>query len=606
MKLNPEQERAATFTGKKLSLIAVPGSGKTLTMMARIANLINNHDVAPETILGMTFTRNAAEEMRNRLFSLIGDKASRVYLSTIHAFCHRLLRSEGRVFNMISGKEQIIYLKNIIRRLSINDISVGTAIREISLAKNNLVMIEEFEKMYEGDQTMTSVSRVYSDYDAMKEGDMLLDFDDLLVHTWLLLRDDEDVRDKYRRIFQNVLIDEFQDVNPAEVEILKLLCSDPDSNMFCVGDDAQSIYGFTGASVGNILNFDVIFPGAVRMVMNLNYRSTPQILTAAQRLISHNQRRINKEINFTNPDGNKVMVLESSSEESEAQMIVNEIQDLIGRHDYLYSEIACLYRANFQSRLLEDAFLQHKIPYHIINGLSFYARYEVKILLDYLRVVFDPLSVSGDEALVNILNVPNRYIGRKFIQELESFATDKGIHLYEGLQTMIIKLPYLRKNIRDFIGFMAPLIEDSGNLRPAEVIRLIRLSMDMDRFICDEDIPSADDSKIANIDQLQMAAARFNDIGSFLQYADSFKDEPGCEGDKEGVNLMTIHKSKGLEFRAVFIPGMVTGIMPSKRGELEEERRVCFVAITRAMELLYLSFSHTYLGAIGRKIALYQ
>ena len=601
MKLNPEQERAANFTGSKLSLIAVPGSGKTLTMMARIANLINNHDVSPETILGMTFTKNASEEMRKRLYSLIGDKAARVYLSTIHAFCHKLLRSEGRVFHMVSGKEQIIYLRNIMKRLNVNDISTGLVIREISLAKNNLITADDFEKLYEGDETMTKVARIYQKYDAMKADDMLVDFDDLLVDTWLLLRDDEDVKNKYRQIFQHILVDEFQDTNPVQIEILKLLCSAPDSNMFCVGDDAQSIYGFTGASVGNIINFDTIFPGAIRMVMDLNYRSTPQILKAAQSLISNNQRRINKDINPTNPDGDDVLVLESSSEESEAQLIVNEIQDLVERHGYQYSEVSCLYRANFQSRLLEEAFLQHKIPYHIQNGLSFYDRYEVRILLDYLRVISNPFSDTGDEALVNILNVPNRYIGKKFITELEQFSSSKGIHLYEGLTTLTIKVPYLRKNVKDFLGFMSPLVEDAKNLRPTEVIRLIRLSMDYDRFITDEDVPSPDDTKIANIVQLQMAAARFEDIGSFLQFTDSFKDELSCQGNKQGVNLMTIHKAKGLEFKAVFIPGMVTGIMPSKRGEIEEERRICFVAITRAMELLYLSFSHTYLGQSAEK-----
>jgi DNA helicase-2/ATP-dependent DNA helicase PcrA len=449
------------------------------------------------------------------------------------------------------------------------------------------------------------VADVYDSYDKEKSKKMLYDFDDLLVETYKLLKEKMIVREKYREIFRHLLVDEFQDICPCQMEIFKLLIGNSDdgdgSSFWVTGDDAQSIYGFIGASVGNIINFKSMFPESEQIILNLNYRSTPQILRACQNLIRHNERQIHKTLETHNPDGEEVIVLESSSEETEALSLVNEITDLVERGDYDYKDIAVLYRCNFQSRVIEEAFLQHKIPYHIENGLSFYDRREVIILLDYLKVISNPESDTGDEALKNIINVPNRYLGRKFIQELSQFAFKRDSYLYSALSSMPIKLTYLRKNVKELIGFLDPLIEDADNLEPAELINLLRLSLDLDRYITDEDIPSPDDVKIANLNQLQMAAARYNDIKSFLTYTETFQDESVCD-NKEGVSLMTVHKAKGLEFPVVFVVGMVEGIMPTKKTEsMEEERRICFVSISRAMYLLYLSHSLTYLGQPAKK-----
>jgi len=267
------------------------------------------------------------------------------------------------------------------------------------------------------------------------------------------------------------------DTNPVQFSILKLLVNPDngnDSSFWICGDDAQSIYGFTGASVGNILNFKSMFPESEQIILNLNYRSTPQILRACQNLIRHNEKQIQKALETMNADGDDVSVLESSSEETEALTVVNEINELIERQGFKHSDIAVLYRANFQSRYLEETFQQHKIPYHITNGQCFYDRKEVKVLLDYLRVISNPNSDDGNDALVNIINVPNRYIGRKFIQELKDFSIRRGVHLYEGLKSMGIDLVYVRKNVREFVSFMDPLIDDAGNLMPSEVIQLLR------------------------------------------------------------------------------------------------------------------------------------
>ncbi|MFC1881531.1 ATP-dependent helicase [Thermodesulfobacteriota bacterium] len=602
LELNKEQQAAAEFLNGICVVVAVPGSGKTLTMTHRIGNLVKKHGIAPENILGLTFTRNAADAMREKLVPVLDDMASRVTLSTIHSFCHYLLRNEGVAFNVLSGKDQIIFLRNVMKKLRVKDLSIGMVLREISLAKNNLIDVDEFRALYEGDQSMLKVADIYEAYDREKSKKFLLDFDDLLVKSFRLLNENDDVREKYRGTFRHLLVDEYQDTNPLQNEIFKILVDSTSngSSFFVVGDDYQSIYGFTGASVSNIINFRDLFPAAEQLILNLNYRSTPQILKACQNLIQHNLKKIDKELRTENPSGDDVIVLESSSEETEALNLVSEINDLVKRQEYAYTDIAVLYRCNFQSRVIEETLQQHQIPYEIQNGLCFYDRREVKILLDYLRFIADPNSDAGDEALRNVINIPNRYIGRKFMADLDDFQSGSDMHLYEKLKSMPIDLPYIRKNVREFAQFVDPLIEDSANQQPAEVIQLLRVALDYDRYITDDDMPSPDDVKIENLNQLVMAAARFNDIKSFLDYTETFRNE-SISDNRDGVKLMTVHRSKGLEFPIVFLVGLVENILPSKRGNLEEERRICFVGMSRAMKLLYLSHSLTYLGQPAKR-----
>jgi len=599
--LNREQKKAASFTNGIAAVISVAGSGKTKTMMERIGFLVTRHNVMPENILGLTFTRNAAEEMRLRLIPVLGELAQRVTLSTIHSFCHYLLRSEGKVFEIISGKEQISMIRYLMKRKRL-DMSVGTLLREISLAKNNLIGVEEFKALYESDKLMSKVANIYESYEKEKAKKYLLDFDDLLVETYNLLSTDDSIREKYSERYQHVLIDEFQDTNPVQLEIIKLIVDHRNSNQksyWITGDDWQSIYSFAGASVNNILNFEKNFKHSEIFILNINYRSTPQILRACQNLISHNVRKIEKTLKTDNPEGDEVIVLESSSEEGEALSIINEIRDLVDKRGYQYKDCAVLYRANFQSRVIEETFSQMKIPYHIENGLNFYQRSEVRYILDYLRVISNPDSDEGDEAMKSILNIPNRYISRKFVGELQEFSTKQNLHLFEGLKSMPVDLPYIRINVREFIKLMSPLVDFAPNLEPSEVIQMLRSELDYDRFITDEDVPTPDDVKIANLNQLQLSAARYSSIKDFLQYTDSFDEQ--MSNDKEGIALMTIHKAKGLEFPVVFTIGLVEGITPTKKGDIEEERRIVFVAISRAMKILYISYSHTYLGQASKK-----
>jgi DNA helicase-2/ATP-dependent DNA helicase PcrA len=264
-----------------------------------------------------------------------------------------------------------------------------------------------------------------------------------------------------------------------------------------------------------------------------------------------------------------------------------------------HGDIAVLYRANAQSRVIEEAFSQSQVPYHIENGLTFYQRHEVKTLLDYLRLISDPDSEDGDEAFRSVINVPNRYIGKSFMSDLESWAQQGDLHLYPALKSMRIEAPYLRKHVRDFIGLMDPLMKDAASLEPAELIHILREALDYDRYVTDDDIPSPDDSRIENINQLQIAANRYKNVAQLLNYTDTFREE--TSRDKDGVHLMTIHKAKGLEFPVVFVIGLVDGVLPNKQGEIEEERRIAFVAMSRAMKRLYLSHGFSYLGRATKR-----
>jgi DNA helicase II / ATP-dependent DNA helicase PcrA len=597
--LTPEQRKAAEFKdGKIIALIAVPGSGKTRVLMERICVLVKKYGIPPENILGLTFTKNAAEEMRTRLTETLGERSDRVRLSTIHSFCYYLLKREKFVFEIVSGKQQLILIKEVIKELKIKNLSVGAVLREISLAKNNLILVEEFRDLFVSDKIMLQIAEIYELYDGLKEKRMLLDFDDLLIQSYILLKENNDIRAKYHEMFNSILVDEYQDTNPVQLEILKLLIKE-DSSFFVVGDDHQSIYGFAGASVGNILNFKTMFPLSEQFILDLNFRSTKKIVQACSNLAQHFKRQIHKDFRTDNVEGEDVVVLESSNENTEALSVVNEIMDLVMRRSYEFKDIAVLYRCNFQSLPVEEVFLQHKIPFFIQGGQNFYSRREIKILLDYLRVIMNPDSDESDESLLKILNTPVRYFSNALKSQLKEYCQNRNIHLYQGLKSGNMGSAFVQKNIRTFIDIMDPLIAQD-TLSPSEVLVLLRNKLDYDRFIVDEDLPVIDDVLIENLNSLVLSSTRYQTIESFLKYTDSFEDS-SISKDKNGVQLMTIHKSKGLEFRVVFVIGLIENLLPSKKGNLEEERRICFVGISRAKELLFLSYPLSYLNQDSKK-----
>ena len=597
MELNPKQQEAADFIYGTACVIAVPGSGKTGTMTYRIGNLVNHHGIAPENILGLTFTRNAAQAMRERLKPILDELSSRVTLCTIHSFCMNLLKTEGMVFQIIQGTEQIQLIREIMSKMKIKNLPAGMVLREIGLAGNNMIMPEEFKLIYEGDDTMQVIGNVYETYAGEKQKRRVKDFTDLLTDTQMLLQTDHEVREKYQSMYSHIMVDEYQDTNPVQKELLTLLSEGRNGgkhSFWICGDDWQSIYAFTGASLGNILKFTEMYPDAKRFILDINYRSTPQILDVCKKLVSHNIRKIEKNLNTINPDGDNVVLIEASNEEDESNRIIAEIRKLTGDHGYAFKDIAILYRANNQSRIIEDMFTQNDIPYQIENGISFYQRYEVKILLDYLRLIVKPSSLQGNEALKNVINVPNRYLGRNFVAELEGWSRRKSLYMYDGLKTMSVNIPYMRKGVDALVNLIDPLIDRAVVLQPARLITILREELNYDKYISDDDVPGPDDSKTANIDQLVEAAARYHNIEALLNYTDSFREKK--TRDKNGVSLMTVHKSKGLEFPAVFVIGFIDGVLPNKNGDIEEERRIAFVGLSRAMKQLYVSYPLSYSG----------
>lgn len=591
--LNPQQKQAAGFFTGICSVIAIPGSGKTLTMTERISRLIRHHNVPPESILGLTFTRNAAQNMRDRLALALDDLAVQVTLATIHSFCFSLLKSEGKVFDLLTGLDQMRFLKKLVQRLDLDDWTPGEVLSEISLAKNNLISVEEFRDLHTGNDDMLQVAQAYERYDQEKTRKMLYDFDDLLVETYRLLNQEPETRQRYQQQYRHILIDEFQDQNPAQIAILKLLISEADDASFWVcADEMQSIFSFSGASIANVLNFAKLFPGARQFILEVNYRSTPQILKACQNLMRHNVRKIHKELTPLQPPGDEITLIEAVSEEDEALHIVNEVMHLTGSGRFVYKDIAVLYRANFQSRVIEEAFAKHKIPYRIENGLNFYQRPEIRNLLSYMLLIENHPSNEAGEALKAVLNVPNRYLGKTFLQQLENYAHANQLGLYQALKTMPIEISFLKTNVVEFIRLVDPLMEKVAELEPADLLYVLREALDYDRFITEDNLASPDDSKLANLNQLMMAAGKFSDVKTFLKYTSTFQEDRGH--DEHGVALMTIHKSKGLEFPVVFVIGLVEGILPNRHGDLEEERRIAFVALSRAMAKLYVSYSQTY------------
>lgn len=596
-KLNEKQRQAAEFMFGKACVIAVPGSGKTLTMTTRIGHLVKS-GIPPEKILGLTFTRNAAKAMKDGLRAVLNSQASDVNLSTIHAFCHRLIKAEGRTFEMVFGKRQIQLIRNAIKKRQITNVTVGQALREIATAKNKLIGPEQFRSMYEGIETLKPIADVYEGYEEEKRVKLLLDFSDLLMEAHTFLTESEDLRDRYRQSYPHLLVDEYQDSNPAQMALLnKLAGTNEDASFWVCGDDWQSIYGFTGASVENIIHFNKNYPGSERFILDINYRSTPEILTACQHLISHNKRKIHKQLNTINPEGEAVTVLSGVNEEAEAEKIVAEIMDLTQSRGFAYTDISVLYRANCQSRAIEEALAKSDIPYRIEKGGTFYERHEVVSLLNYLHLIHAPDTERGDDALKTVINIPNRYISHRFVRDLEARAGEKGIHLYEALKTMPVTVGYLRKGIQSFTDLVDSLIKDGRWLEPADMLHVIRHELDYDDHVSDT---LADDPEgpVDSLDQLQITAGNYPGLGEFLAYTDAITN--GSGENKAGVSLMTIHKAKGLEFPVVFVIGMLEGVLPNAKGDIEEERRIAFVAMSRAMRLLYLTYSRSYMDRLAK------
>jgi len=607
--LNPAQREAAETTSGPLLILAGAGSGKTKTLTHRIAYLIGSEGVWPNEILAVTFTNKAAKEMRERLGHLLSrDGSARSFMpwmGTFHGICVRLLRLDGDKIGI--QPNYVIYdeedrqglIKQAMKQLSIADkqIKPRAVSSIISNAKNELVGPEDFESGASY-PFQKDVAKIYALYEKLRHDAGALDFDDLLIETVRLFRDQPDVRAKWRAQFKHIMIDEYQDTNAAQYAIVKSLVGD-ERNICVVGDDWQSIYSWRGADFTNILNFERDFPGAKIVKLEQNYRSTGAILAAAHNVISKNKTRTDKELWTAEPDGLPVQVHATYDEAEEAYAVASRIsaQAAIGAREY--GEFAILYRANAQSYTLERALLQHRVPYQIIGGVRFYDRKEIKDIIAYLRLLYQP---NDRMSFSRIVNIPTRGIGATSLEKFLMWQASSGMDIISALINVeqTSSVTPRAKNALSALGEILRILQAKiqAEVPPSEIIEALIDKTGYRDFILDG-TPRAEERE-ANIGALVSDAKTFATMPDFLEEV-ALMSSADTDGNEQKVTLMTLHAAKGLEFPVVFMVGMEEGIFPNSRAleegppALEEERRLCYVGMTRARQELHLSYSQSRL-----------
>ncbi len=607
--LNPAQADAVTTTSGPLLILAGAGSGKTKTLTHRVAYLIASEGIWPNEILAVTFTNKAAKEMRERLGHLLQQDGSvrnfMPWMGTFHGICVRLLRMDGDKIGIQSN--YVIYdeddrqglIKQAMKQLDITDkqIKPRAISAAISNAKNELLTPDEFATTatYPFQQ---AVAKVYSAYEKMRREAGALDFDDLLIETVRLFKEQPDVRAKWRAQFKHILIDEYQDTNAAQYAIVKSLVGET-RNICVVGDDWQSIYSWRGADFTNILNFERDFPGAKIIKLEQNYRSTGAILEAAHNVITKNTQRTDKELWTAEPTGMPVQVHAVYDEAEEAFLVASRIAAQAGINTRDYGDFAVLYRTNSQSYTLERAFLQQRVPYQIIGGVRFYDRKEIKDIIAYLRLLYQP---NDRMSFSRIVNIPTRGIGATSLEKFLTWQASSGLDIISALVNVeqtssltgrarisLAKLGELLRNLQVKLQTETP---------PSDIIEVLIERTGYRDFILDG-TPQAEERE-ANIGSLISDGKAFATLPDFLEEV-ALMSSADTDSKSQKVTLMTIHAAKGLEFPVVFMVGMEEGILPHSRvyeagpGELEEERRLCYVGMTRAREELHLSYAQSRL-----------
>lgn len=606
--LNEQQKDGVLTTEGPVLILAGAGSGKTRVLTHRVAYLIDEKGVAPYQIMAITFTNKAAKEMRERIDKLVGFGGEAVWVATFHSSCVRILRRfadrigyDGR-FTIYDGDDQKSLMKDICRRLEI-DTKIHrerSFLSVISHAKENLIEPEEFLREAEGDFNRTRQGQVYREYQARLMANNALDFDDLIMKTVELLRRDSEVRDYYQRRFRYIMVDEYQDTNTAQFELVRLL-ADGYRNLCVVGDDDQSIYKFRGANIYNILHFEEHYPDAKVIKLEQNYRSTQNILRAANGVISNNTGRKAKSLWTDLGDGEKILLRQFDSAYEEAAFVATSIASMANRREYSYRDCAILYRTNAQSRLLEEKLVADNIPYKIFGGVNFYARREIKDLLSYLKVIDN---AQDDLAVRRVLNVPRRGIGATSMDRVQAYANSGGIDFYQAL-TKANQIQGMTRAAAKILAFVA-LIERSRQVLAQEGIsKCLLYIIDQTGYADGLKAEGTDEARarIENIDELINKVILYEqetekpDLNDFLEQVSLVADIDNLDESADYVTLMTLHSAKGLEFSNVYLVGMEDGLFPSYMSitaenadeEIEEERRLAYVGITRAREHLILT-----------------
>ena len=609
-KLNEPQREAVYHTDGPLLILAGAGSGKTRVLTHRIAYLIGERGVNPWNILAITFTNKAAEEMRQRVDNLVGFGAESVWVSTFHSACVRILRrfidrlGYENHFTIYDTDDQKTLIKEVCRKVDVDTkvFKERSLLSAISSAKNEMILPDEFELNAGGDFAKMKIAKVYREYEAQMRANNALDFDDLLVKTVQLLQTQPDVLESYQERFRYIMVDEYQDTNTVQFQLVSLLAGKY-KNLCVVGDDDQSIYKFRGANIRNILDFEHEFPDAKVIKLEQNYRSTGNILNAANSVIANNRGRKEKSLWTENGEGELIRLRQFDTAFDEADFIGEDIKSAV-RQGGSYNDSAVLYRTNAQSRLLEEKFIAMNIPYKIVGGVNFYARREIKDLLAYLKTIDNG---RDDVAVRRIINVPKRGIGLTTINRIQESATERGIGFYEALLAPELIAGVGRSATK--LDSFAALIEYFKTLaEEMNITDLLQEVIEKTGYIESLENEDKEEAKTRkeNIDELISKAATYEEscqdkdekatLSGFLEEVALVADIDSLDEDQEYVVLMTLHSAKGLEFPRVYLAGMEDGLFPGymsinagDREELEEERRLCYVGITRAEQELTLT-----------------
>ena len=609
--LNPPQREAVAQTEGPVLILAGAGSGKTRVLTHRIAYLMDEKGVNPWNILAITFTNKAAQEMRERVDKLVGFGSESIWVSTFHSACVRILRRHidnlgyDTNFTIYDTDDQKSLMKDVCRKMNIDTkiYKERSLLAQISHAKDELLTPDDMEMKAAGDYNMKKVASVYREYQAALRKNNALDFDDLIVKTVELFEKCGAVLEYYQERFKYIMVDEYQDTNTAQFKFISLLAQRY-QNLCVVGDDDQSIYKFRGANIGNILGFEHVFPDARVIRLEQNYRSTRNILNAANQVIANNTERKAKTLWTENEEGSKVHFRQFLNAYEEAEYVAGEIGKLKRNGLGNYRDCAILYRTNAQSRIFEEKFIAANILYKLVGGVNFYARKEIKDLLCYLKTINN---ARDDLAVQRIINVPKRGIGATTLGRVQDYADNMGISLYEALR-VAEEVPSIGRSLSKIDGFVTfiQMLKSKADVMTVEEI--LQEVIDSTGYVAELEAEDTEESRarIENIDELISKTVAYQEameeqnqsatLSGFLEEVALVADIDTVDPDQDYVLLMTLHSAKGLEFPKVFMVGMEDGIFPSHMtisygddGEMEEERRLCYVGITRAMKDLTLT-----------------
>jgi DNA helicase II / ATP-dependent DNA helicase PcrA len=605
--LNNEQVRAVTTTEGPLLILAGAGSGKTKTLTHRIAHILAANKATPFNILAVTFTNKAAGEMRARVAHLMGhdpnNRSFMPYLGTFHSICVRLLRQDGehigipRNFVIWDEGDRLAAIKQASRAASIDEKTFPPRLITslISSAKNEMVGPDEFVQVSGDTPAGRAAAKVYPIYEKSLKDAGAMDFDDLIGRAVSMLAKHQPIRGKWQHQFKYVMVDEYQDTNSAQYKLIKLL-SGPHKNIAVVGDDWQSIYSWRGADFRNILNFEKDFPGCTIIKLEQNYRSTKNILDAAHSVISHNSLRSDKKLWTAGAPGTPIQIMPVGNERREAETILRRIRMAVDINVRNYKDYAVLYRTNAQSRALEEVFVHHGLPYRIVGGVRFYDRKEIKDIVAYLRLIYQPEdSVSFDR----IVNIPARGIGPKSLASFKDWAAQSRYNLQTALER-VAEAPGLTtkasNGLTDLANILSSFRAQLEIIPPSTLVDALIRRLDYLHFLQDGTVQG--EARVENVRELLSVANQYQDLGldGFLEEIALVSDIDSADFSNNAVTLMTLHAAKGLEFPAVFITGLEESIFPHSRslydaGEMEEERRLMYVGMTRAKEELYLTYA---------------